>query len=104
MERRTSAATRIIAALALIGAVLAVVVVVSVGLEGDSSSPGERKGQQTRKEDKPKRTKAATYTIENGDTLTSIAQKTNVPVNEIIALNPAVDPQILIAGETLKLR
>lgn len=104
MEKRTSAATRIIAALALIGAVLAVVVVVSTAMDSDSSSRDERKGQQIQKENKPKRSKAATYTVENGDTLTSIAQETGVSVNQIIELNPGVDPQILTAGETLKLR
>lgn len=104
MERRTNAAARIFAAIALIGAVLAVVVVISAGMDSDSQSKKDRTGQQTQKEDKPKRTKAETYTVETGDTLTAIAQKTGVPVNEIIALNPEVDPQILIAGQTLKLR
>ena len=42
--------------------------------------------------------------VETGDTLTSIAHETGVPVAEILDLNPEVDPQILIAGETLKLR
>jgi LysM repeat protein len=104
MEKRTSAAARIFAAIALIGAVLAVVVAVSVGMDGDSSSRGDRKDQQTQKEKKRPRTKAKTYTVETGDTLTSIAHKTGVPVNEILALNPEVDPQILIAGQTLKLK
>ena len=104
MERRTSAATRIFAALALIGAVLAVVVVVSLAMDSDTSSRDEKKGQRTQKESKPKRSKAATYTVETGDTLTSIAQETGVSVNRIIELNPDVDPQILATGETLKLR
>jgi LysM repeat protein len=104
MERRTSSATRIIAALALIGAVLAVVVAISIGMSADSSPRHEQKEQQTQKETKKKRTQAATYTVETGDTLTSIAQRTGVPVNELLALNPEVDPQILIAGQTLKLR
>lgn len=104
MERRTSAAARIFAAVALIGAVLAVVVAISAGMDSDSPSRKERTEQQAQKEKKPKRTKAATYTVENGDTLTAIAHKTGIPVNEILALNPEVDPQILIAGQTLKLR
>lgn len=104
MERRTSAATRIFAAVALIGAVLAVVVVVSAGMDSDSSSKKDRTERQAQKKDKPKRTQAETYTVQNGDTLTSIAQETGVPVNQIIDLNPEVDPQILIAGQTLKLR
>ena len=104
MNRRTSAAARLFAALALIGAVLAVVFAVSMAMNEDSSSRQDRTERQAQKEKKPKRTKAATYTVQNEDTLTSIAQKTGVPVKEILALNSTVDPQILIAGETLKLR
>jgi LysM repeat protein len=47
---------------------------------------------------------ASTYVVKSGDTLVAIAHRTGVPVAHIIALNPEVDPQILIAGETLKLR
>lgn len=104
MESRTSAATRLFAALALVGAVLVVAVMVAAALDGDSSPRHERTQRQAHKEDKSKRTKAATYTVETGDTLTAIAHKTGVPIVEILALNPEVDPQILIAGQTLKLR
>jgi len=45
-----------------------------------------------------------TYVVQNGDTLTSIAHETGVPVASILKLNPGVDPQILISGEELKLR
>jgi len=103
MEKRTSAATRLAAALALIVAVLVVVVVVSAATSDDDSSPRQRTQPQTQKEEK-QRTKAKAYTVESGDTLTAIAHKTGVPVAEILALNPEVDPQILIAGQTLKLR
>jgi LysM repeat protein len=44
------------------------------------------------------------YEVQSGDTLTSIARETGVPVALIIKLNPGVDPQILIAGEVLKLK
>lgn len=44
------------------------------------------------------------YVVENGDTLTSIAHETGVPVAIILRLNPGVDPQILISGERLKLK
>ena len=46
----------------------------------------------------------ATYVIKSGDTLTAIAHTTGVGVAKIERLNPEVDPQILIAGETLKLK
>lgn len=104
MEKRSSAAARIAAALALLLAVLIVVVVVAGAMGGEDSSPEHRNGKpQAQKEKKP-RTKAKTYTVESGDTLTTIAQKTGVPVAELQVLNPEVDPQILSVGETLKLR
>ncbi len=103
MEKRTSAAARLVAALALIGAVLVVVVVVSAAMNEDSS-PREQRTERPAKKQKQQRTKEKTYTVQTGDTLTSIAHKTGVPVAEILALNPEVDPQILIAGQTLQLR
>ncbi|HET7507045.1 MAG TPA: LysM domain-containing protein [Solirubrobacterales bacterium] len=104
MERRTSAAARIAAALALIGAVVLVVVAVSTGMNSSDSNDHHHKQHQAQKEKGKHRTKAKTYTVETGDTLTAISHKTGVPVAEILALNPEVDPQILIAGQTLKLK
>jgi LysM repeat protein len=72
-------------------------------MNSDSSSPEHHGKQQAQKQTKH-RTKAKTYTVESGDTLTAIAHKTGVPVAELLALNPEVDPQILIAGQTLQLR
>ncbi|HEV2858309.1 MAG TPA: LysM domain-containing protein [Solirubrobacterales bacterium] len=103
MDKRTSAATRITAALALIAAVVVIVVVAATAMNGSDSSSPHRSKQHTQKE-KRHRTKAKTYTVQTGDTLTAIAHRTGVPVAEILALNPEVDPQILIAGQTLKLK
>lgn len=102
MEKRTSAFARIFALIALIGAVLVIVVVVSASLGGSDSDPKSRQGSN-HPAHKPK-TKAATYVVKSGDTLVSIAHRTGIPVGHILALNPEVDPQILIAGQTLKLR
>jgi len=105
METQTSASARIFAALALAVAVLVVIVVVASNMGGDSSDHARRtqtaKHEKKQQEQKPA---PATYVVQSGDTLTSIAHETGVPVAEIIALNPEVDPQILIAGQTLKLR
>ena len=103
MEKRSSAAARIAAALALIAAVLVVVAVLTTTTSDDSSTTRQQGKSQPQKETKH-RTKAKSYTVESGDTLTAIAHKTGVPVAEILALNPEVDPQILIAGQTLQLR
>jgi LysM repeat protein len=104
MKKRTSFFARIFAAIALVAAVLAVVLIVSAGVKDDSSGKGHK--SETAKQEPPthQRTKAATYTVKPGDTLIAIAHKTGVPVSEIQALNPEVDPQILTEGEKLKLR
>jgi LysM repeat protein len=103
MERRTSAAARIVAVLALIGAVILIVVVVSTAGNGSDSKTHHRHQQHAQKEKKPRST-AKTYTVQPGDTLTAIAHETGVPLSEIMALNPGVDPQILTSGEVLKLK
>lgn len=104
MEKRTSAAARIFAVFALVAAVLVVVVVASAALSGSDSENRSRSPHEAKQQQSKHRTKAKTYTVESGDTLTAIAHKTGVPVAEILALNPEVDPQILIAGQTLKLK
>jgi LysM repeat protein len=103
MERRTSAAARIVAVLALIGAVVLIVVVVSTATNSSSSSSHHHSKHHAQKQTHH-RTEAKTYTVQPGDTLTAIAHKTGVPLSEIMALNPGVDPQILTSGEVLKLK
>lgn len=104
MEKRTSAASRLVAALALMAAVLVVVMLIGVAMSDDDSSPREQRTERPAKKQKQQQPQAKTYTIQNGDTLTAIAQETGVPVVKLQALNPEVDPHALIAGETLKLR
>ena len=104
MEKRTSAIARILAVLALAGAVVILIVVIAGAVGGSGSSSqtqfgGHRHGTKDRH-----RTDAATYEVKSGDTLISISHQTWVPVHEIEVLNPEIDPQILIAGEKLKLR
>ncbi|MFN8162789.1 MAG: hypothetical protein U0R26_02965 [Solirubrobacterales bacterium] len=75
MEKRTSAVARILAALALAGAVIAVVVVVSGAV--NSNSPSTRhhgSGHVAKKGQRQPRTKAATYEVQTGDTLIAIAR------------------------------
>ena len=106
MKRKRSWIARILALAALAGAIVAIVVVASnTHLHSNSNSKsGQNKGQTQKEQQKKPRTKAKKYVVQSGDTLTSIAHKTGIPVAEIQALNPEVDPQILIAGETLKLQ
>lgn len=105
MKKRTSPLARALAAIALVGAVVVVIAVVSSSLGGDSgSSPQHHGSGHAAKQQGGQRPQADSYVVQSGDTLTAIAHKTGVTVAHILALNPEVDPQILIAGETLKLR
>ena len=99
MEKRTSAAARLAAAIALLGAVWSSSwsspprrVATTPAPKGSSSQPHEgRRKRSPAPRPKPTRWRS-------GDTLTAIAHKTGVPARRILALNPEVDPQILIAG------
>lgn len=52
---------------------------------------------------KKARSKTRTYTVQVGDTLGGIADKTGVPLQTIEELNPDVDPQAMVAGQKIKL-
>jgi len=107
MTPRASAPARALAAIALIGGFIVLVVVISNSLGGSGDShPGKRSSapHAARKKSGSPRKVPASYVVQNGDTLTSIAQETGVSVTRIQALNPGVDPQILISGEKLRLR
>jgi LysM repeat protein len=93
---------------ALVGAMAIILFVVVTSLDnGSGSGNGGSKGQVTqgrKKDGKGKGSTPAAYVVQNGDTLSSIAHETGVPLSQILKLNPGVDPQILISGEKLKLR
>lgn len=81
-----------------------VLIAATLGGDGDSGNGdgSDRAGQVERERDD--RPVPKSYEVQSGDTLTSIARETGVPVAIIVKLNPGVDPQILISGEKLKLR
>lgn len=109
---KTSTTARILAVLALAGAFAAVVIVVSseTGGDGSTRTPVAKKGKQNNggqgggggNQNQPGKTKV--YEVEEGDSLTAIAEDTGVPIETIEDLNPDVDPQALIPGQKLKLR
>jgi LysM repeat protein len=73
------------------------------GDDGDGSGRGANPAGQAQQGQGTGQTPKS-YEVQSGDTLTSIAHETGVPVAVIVKLNPGVDPQILVAGEKLKLR
>jgi LysM repeat protein len=107
MNKRSSAPARALAVTTLVAALVVVVVAIggALGGGGSSGSGGRRHGGQAAQNGGHQAQKTpATYEVQSGDTLISIAHRNGVSVARIEALNPEVDPQILIAGETLKLR
>jgi LysM repeat protein len=106
MNRRSSPTARLLALLALVVGLIVVIVALGSALGGNDhgGSNGRAHAGQAKHRSAPQKEAPASYTVQNGDTLTSIAHETGVPVARIQALNPGVDPQILISGEQLKLR
>ena len=99
------------AALLLFAVVLLIVVVTSVGGgDGDSSSAREERttresGSRSPTRDASSQTRSTrhAYTVKPGDTLGGIAAKTGITIEELMSLNPAIDPRALVAGQKLKL-
>jgi LysM repeat protein len=105
MNKRPSSVARTLAVIALVGSFIVLIVVVSAALNGGGSGgSGGSRAQQARHREEVRKHTPATYVIKSGDTLTAIAHATGVGVAKIERLNPEVDPQILIAGEKLKLK
>lgn len=107
MSRRRTA--RILAPLALLVALLAVFYVIqhsdTSSDSGSSSTTAKTTTTRTGPKPKPKPTAGPkTYTVQSGDTLTAIAEKTHVSADQITELNPNLDPQGLQVGEKVKLR
>jgi LysM repeat protein len=110
MRHRSPA--RWLAPLALLGAVAAIMLVISSfdGGSGDAAStvPGIT-GSTTTTTDATATTPASTsgrrfYVVKDGDVLSAIAEKTGVALEVIEQLNPDVDAQTLHAGQRIKLR
>jgi len=96
---------RLAAPLALLAAAVAVVVVVA---SSRSSSPSSTPSSATRTTvtqpaRQTRRAAPRAYTVKAGDTLSVIADKAGVSLDEILRLNPDVDPNALQTGERLKL-
>lgn len=100
---------RWLAPIALLAAVLAVFLVARPSTEEDSgsSSSGAPAAQQTstsaRTTTTRRRSAPRTYTVQAGDVLSAIAEKTGVSLERLQELNPDVDANALRTGQKLKL-
>jgi hypothetical protein len=46
--------------------------------------------------------RASAYSVRSGDTLGSIAERLEMTVDELLVLNPGIDPRALRVGQTLR--
>ena len=99
---------RLLAALALVAALVAVALVVTTSLDGKDGGGGGKK----KKDDaqvagcKPEYENAVElgfYIVQEDDLLSLIAQRTCVDDEELSRLNPDVDPQALAPGQCISL-
>jgi LysM repeat protein len=120
MEKRTRRSpARFLAPLALIGVLIAFLMIVN-GSSTNSSSPSEdstttptatttstktkSSTSTTRTAVKKTTSGSRTYTVQVGDTLGGIADKTGVPLERIETLNPNVDPHAMVTGQKIRLK
>jgi LysM repeat protein len=100
--------------LLLFAVVFLIIVVSSLGGDSDSSRPEPARGitnnapsssstQQNTQSSAPSNGQAF-YVVRPGDTLSTIASRTGVPIERLLALNPSVDPEGLVSGQRIKLR
>jgi len=106
MARRSPA--RLLAPLALVGFVVALFLVINATTDGGGSTAGESTPAATATATPTKKQKARKqrrrYVVKAGDTPSSIAEKTDVPLSQIQELNPDLDDQTLSVGQRIKLR
>jgi len=102
-SKKNSYLARLLAVLGLIAAV--VVIFVAIGAATSSNDePATNKQQPNRQAQNKPKTKKKAYEVEEGDNLTTISDKTGIPVDRLEQLNPELDPQALQPGQKLKLR
>ena len=112
MAERAQSPLRLLAPIALVAFALALAYVVLSSGGGDEApskrpAPRAARGGDANARAAPRpapRPAARTYTVRAGDTLGAIAMKTGVSAERLQELNPRVDPQALVSGQTLKLR
>ena len=120
MEAHSRMPARFLALLALVGAAIALMLIISSfsSDSGPSASDSSRAAEKQRDlgapaSDSGKRGKKGrhsdklpedVYVVKSGDTLGGIAEKTGVPVERLQELNPGLDQFQLVAGQRIKLR
>ena len=97
---------RFLAPLALLAVVFALFMVVQSS-QTESDGSGTNRATDSRPTATPtpeQRRGPRRYRVKVGDTPSSIAEKTGVPLEDILRLNPDLDPQTIQVGQRIRLR
>jgi LysM domain len=106
-DYRPNLIARVVAVLALIAAFVLVVFVIATtagdsGDDGDDSPEVEELSGPTGKGRRA--VDEGVWVVKEGDTLAQISDETGIDVDEILSMNPDLDPQALIQGQRIALR
>jgi LysM repeat protein len=96
---------RIAAVLALVAAILAFVVLVGTtgSDEGDKGGTGTQAEQSGPSKAGARAVQRGVWIVHEGDTLAQISEETGLDVDELLQLNPDLDPQALLQGQRIAL-
>jgi LysM repeat protein len=112
--RRRRELTRFGAPVAFLAAVTVAVLLIKSALSGNGSEPATvavtapvthaaRRAHRTASTVRTTPTNAVRYyTIQPGDTLGSVAVHENTTVDELLRLNPGIDPHVLHSGQRIR--
>lgn len=107
-ERKTNLMARVVALSALLLALVLVVATIATtgGDSGDDEGDGGNSSEQlsgtTKKGERA--LDRGVWIVEDGDTLVAISEATGIDLDELVELNPDIDPQALISGQRISLR
>jgi LysM repeat protein len=102
--KRPPVILRLLAPIAVAGLAVVVFLVVASSLPDSDSDDKRRERRGDQQSQQQAKSDEKFYTVEPGDTLTTISDKTGIGVEKLTELNPDLDPQALISGEQVKLR
>lgn len=103
-EQKPNQFARIAAVLTLGVAFIAVIATLATsGGEGDKDGEGDATTADGPTAKGQRALDKGVWVVGEGDTLVSIAEETGVDLDELIELNPEIDPQVLATGQRISL-
>jgi len=97
---------RFLAPLALLAVSIALFMILTSSQPSSdgTGSPNRATGARPTATATPERKGPRRYRVKVGDTPSSIAEETGVPLEDILRLNPDLDPQTIQPGQRIRLR